>query len=552
MRPLLYLEIRQFINSIKNTLRNPKRLIPVLIMAAWVTSWFVQAILSAMGAPIPRASYNVSLSGQQFELVHAVVFIVMVIGSMAVMYSAFTSGLLVFSIAHIDFMFPTPINRRSVLLIKLVKDYMKFGFWVAFLAVFITSTSTDLRNRWLTTDGMLGLGAVFALLLLVVNIAHTINIVFTFGFERLKQTGLVIKGILLVGVASAVGAGIYQYVVTGNTFASILWAVDSPVVNFVFAPAKWAATLFLAPFYGVTSEGYLQFVLLWILAAASFALLLSRKENVYEPSLGISVKYAKRRQAMQSGDYSRIRIDEMMEKGTRRLGGLPIPAFGQGAAALVWKNLLTKYRVSRTQLILMAILPIVIIFSIRRMISDARVLQNMPLLLLYSTYILSLMSQVEFRAELRHANILKAAPIPAWKAMLAQVITGTIYLAAGITILAAAMWFVIPETRGSLLIMCMVSAPFIGFATISAATIPSLLYPDTRDAAQNYICNMLGFFLVSIAAIPTIVLGGTLLGLTDVPEWIIVLTVSVANVIVGASGVSIAGSIFCRFDPTSE
>ena len=99
-------------------------------------------------------------------------------------------------------------------------------------------------------------------------------------------------------------------------------------MNVVLAPVKWCSTLVLTPLIGFTgSEGWLQLGSLLGLSLASGLLLLSRKENIYEPSLGISVKLARRRAAARSGDYSLMREEAMREKG-------PEADMGRHAAAV--------------------------------------------------------------------------------------------------------------------------------------------------------------------------------------------------------------------------
>lgn len=555
MRALLYLELRQLVNSIRNTTRSPKRLIPMLIMAAWIFSWLLQNILFLTGTPVPQPSgpnVNEAIRQLPIEMIHAGVFLLLSFGSMVVVFQGFSSGLLIFSIAHIDFLFPTPVSRRKVLAVKLLKDYLKYGMWTAFFFLFVGLPALGSLNVSFWPSGLCGIAGVTALLLLVVNVAHTINLVFTFGFERLRQAGAVIKSVLVAALASAVIFGLYQYSATGDSYASILWAADSPFVKFVFAPAQWCSTLILAPIVGVVREDLAHLGYLWLLAVGSFVLLMSRKENVYEPSLGISVKFAKRRQAIRSGDYAGIRMDEMLERGATSPTGFSIPPFGRGAVALVWKNVLSKFRVSRSQFAVMIVLPALVVFLIRRFIDEPPVLSNLPFLLLYMAYVLSMMAQQEVRSELKYANILKPMPIAGWKVMLVQSLTASLYLGAGVLAFGASMRLLAPETRSELLVLCIVTAPFLGFATISTTMIPSLLYPDARDSAQNYICNMVGFLLISIATIPTIVLGIVLLAVAEVPYLYAVALICAANVIVGAAAVSISGSLFRRFDPTSE
>lgn len=555
MKPLLYLELRQFINAVKNTVRSPKRLIPTLIIAAWLISSILGNLLFMTGAagskPQGFGHGAEVLKNVPMELINAGTFLFLSVGCMLIIYQAFTSGMLIFSIAHIDFMFPTPISRRKVLLVKLIKDYLKYGFWVGLLFVLISSPVLGALDLPLFPAGFISILGLLALMLLVVNVAHTINLVFTFGFERLKQQGLLIKAILLIALTSAVGVGIYQFTQTGDSFASFILAADSPVVNVVFAPAKWCAPLVLAPLGGVVGDDYMHLGLLWLLAGASFALILSRKENVYEPSIGISIKTAKRRQAVRSGDYTDVRIEAIRERGTRRSRGPALPPFGRGAVAILWKNLLTKYRMSSAPVVVLLVLPLGL-FLIRHFVKQPFMFNLLPGILIYMVYVLSIVAAAEVRAELKYANILKSMPISAWKVMLAQAVYGAVYLGLGVAAFAICMAIVIPQTRGELLLLSAVAAPFIGFASISAAMIPSLLYPDSRDAAQNYIYNLVGFLLVSIAMIPTVVLGAVLWWLVGAPQYVTILSICAANVLVGAAAVSISGSIFRRFDPTSE
>ncbi|MCE5200878.1 MAG: putative ABC exporter domain-containing protein [Armatimonadota bacterium] len=554
MKPLIYLEIRQIINSIKYATRSPKRLIPLLLMGAWICSWLIQGTAFVSGDIKPRHTDLGLIQHLPVETIEAIIFIVLSIGSMMVMYNAFSSGTMVFSLAHIDFLFPTPVSRRHVLLLQLFKDYIKYGFYVTFLFLVIGAPMYSGLGVALFPWGLLSITAVTALLLTVVNLSHTIYIVFTFGFERLRQAGILIKIALGIGPVTAVGFGIYQYIQTGSSYASILWATNSPVVSFVFAPARWCATLLLAPLLGVTAEEWFHFVCLWLLAGASFALLMSRRENIYEPSLGISTRFALRRQRMRFGDFAGARVDALKEKGTRHLGGLDIPPFGAGATALLWKSLVVRYRVSRSQVALMLIVPVLVIFVIKHTIADqiTDMLPYAPAVLLYVVWLLSLTAPTEMRNELKQANILKSMPIAAWKVMLAQTVNSVIYLTAGVLVFSGAMWWIIPETRGPVLLSCIIGAPFLGFANISLTAIPGVLYPQNRDVAQNYISGLLSFFLVSLAVIPSVVLGVLCLIFFRTSYYTAALIISAANIAVGAAGVTISGLIFRRYDPTGD
>jgi len=552
LKPLIYLELTLLINSIKNTVRSPKRLIPMLLIGAWVIAWFVQSLMILMGeSPLPAQPDLKTLAGLPIDEIRLVLFALFSVGSIMVMYGAFSSGMMVFTVAHIDFLFPTPISRRKVLLVKLFKDYVKYGFWVAFLFLLVGAPLFGVLRVSIMPWGLASVAGMLALLLLVVNLAHTINIVFTFGFERLKQAGFAIKAILIGVPATALAYGVYHYFSTGQTLESITMALQSPAIEFVFAPAKWCADLFLAPYRHMVGDDWVHLGLLWLMAAASIAILLSRRENVYEPSLGISVNYAKRRHAMQTHDYTDIRVAAMQEKGQKRIRGLAIRPFGLGATAFLWKNVVLRYRLHHNQLIFMALVPLLLVYFANRYMPPELV-RHVHYMLLYMVWVMSLAAQGEIRVDLKYANIVKSMPIAPWKVVFAQVASSVMYLFGGLLLFSAYMWLLIPGIDRVLLVASVFAATLMGFATISAVSIPSILYPDTKDQTQNYLCGVFGFLLSTIALGPTLVLGSTLAFFFRLPIVLTLAIVSAANIIIGLAGVSISGTIFRKFDPTGE
>jgi len=554
LKPLLYLEIRQFVNSLKNTLRSPKRLIPALIMAACFFSWALNMALVTAGLGRPSAhGLGATIGTSEYaEMIRAGAFLLLCFGSLAIIYQAFASGSLVFAIAHIDFLFPTPIPRRSVLLVKLGKDYLKYAFWVTFFVAFLGLPTVAAMNLSLFPYGLLSIAALTAYLLFIVNISHTINIVFTFGFERLRQARRLVKFVLALVVISAMALGVYQYGSSGQLSLGLRGAAGSPIIQTIFAPAAWCADVVVAPLMPPRDTDIAHLGLLWLLAGASFVLLMSRRENIYEPSLGVSVRAIRVRQAMRSGDAVALRVQMMREKGRTSAGLLVIPPFGRGAVALLWKGLLMRCRMSWNQIVAMLVLPPLVSYLMQRCIPLDEVLRFLPVILIYMSFILSITVQPQVRAELKHANILKAMPVSPWKVMLVQAINGSVYLAAGILVFAASLWLFVPAARGELLEACAVGSPFLGFACISATIIPALMYPDMRDSAQNFFSNLIGFMLISVAIVPTIVIGVVLIGLLKVSYYVALFPLCAVNALIGAAGVAVSGAIFRRFDPTSE
>jgi hypothetical protein len=525
-------------------------------VAAFAFAWIMQTVLLLANAPRPGQFGWKTLGATVHieSLVHSGAFLLLSFGTAVFIFQAFSTGSLIFSIPHIDFLFPTPISRRSVLLMKLLRDYVKYTLWIAGAAIFIGAPVMQTLGGSLYPYGLVSIAALVAYLLFVINVTHTLNIIFTFSFERFKQLGIAIKILLILAIASSVVVGTWHFASTGSADFSLRDAADSPVIKTVFAPADWCSSLILSPVTALNAQKirFDKLLLLWVLAFVSFMALLSRKENIYEPSLGVSVKVARMKQAMRSGDATALRVQTLQEKGARRAKLLFFPQFGQGATALLWKNLLVRYRMSWGQLLLIAFLPPALVIAIQRLVVWEELLQNLPFILVYMAFLLSITVQPQVRAELKHANILKAMPISAWNVVFVQVMSGTIYLALGTAAFAGSMWLFVPATRTSLLLACTIGSIFLGFACISATVIPALLYPDTRDQAQNVFCNLLGVSLVAVALVPTVVLGVILGILLRFSAIVVVIPVCVINAILGFAGIGVSGAIFRRFDPSGD
>ncbi|MFQ3550108.1 MAG: putative ABC exporter domain-containing protein [Armatimonadota bacterium] len=555
MRPLLYLEYRQLINSIKNLARHPKRLIPAILIIAWITSWMMQGAITFSDNDKSSLTPNLNvISFIPIELIHTIVFITLCVGTFLVIYGAFSSSILAFTIAHIDFLFPTPVKRKYVLLTKLIKDYLKYFLWVGFFFIVIGLPTLNSIGVNFFPLGIVSIISTSLLMILVVNISHTLNIIYTFGFEKLKQSGLIFKIVLVVLFSSILIISIVEYIFTGDSFAGRIMSSDSIVVRTIFAPIGWTTDLILSPLLGITDDGYNSLFWLFVISFISFLVLISRKENVYEPSLGISVKTARRQNALKYGDIASIRLDEMREKGVVKPDGFSITPFGVGAIALFWKYLIQKYRISKKQIIFMVAIPFLAMYLITvfaKTETAIRAMQYMPIILLYIVWILSITVHAELGSELRHANIIKSMPIAPWKVMLAQISGGTFYITFGTLFFALAMVVVIPQTRNEYLLASLSIAPSLCFVSISAMTLAGILYPNTGDVAQNYISGMVGFVFISLAAFPTMVLIIFYQWLPIFTLPIQALTIIIANLLYAGGWIALSGIAFKKYDPTS-
>ena len=555
MKSLIYLESRIFINSIRNLSRSPKRLIPGLIFFAWLVAsianlWQVTNYTSSHGSPQFDA-----LQAMPIERIETGVFILLASVSAVIIYNAFDSGIMAFSISDIDFLFATPLPRQDVLMFRLLKDYLKYTVWVLLMTVFmlpLISAGFGAIGLSLMPEGLISLSAILALVYLVANVAHLINIIFSFSFQRMQTAGVVVKSVILAVPAMAVIYTLIQFFKTGDIWVSLLWAVDSPVPQYLFAPAKWAAGLLLAPLIGMTSEGWGQLFMLWVLAGATFLVLLSRRENIYEPAIQTSVKTAKRRSAISSGDQMELSVNRLREKGVKRRGMITLPSSASPLEAVFWKNVLVRYRSSTLRVIFSLLAPILVVIYLWKAIPDKQVVAYLPLFIAYMSFILPFSVQPEMRSDLRYAAVIKSTPVSGVGVMLAQAACTLLYAIPGIIGMGLAFWFLMPASRGELLYASSITAVFLLFSNTTAFMIAGLLYPNNKDIAQNYLCVIVGMIFSGIIFAPTVVIAFFTKWYLDLSISQSAAAVCLANIILGAAGVTLAGQIYRAYEPSGE
>jgi len=555
LKSLIYLESRIFINSIRNLSRSPKRLIPGLIFFAW--------LIATIANLWQVSNYNSSHSSPQFDALQAMpigrietgVFVLLASISAIIIYNAFDSGIMAFSISDVDFLFATPIPRQDVLMFRLLKDYLKYTVWVLLMTMFmlpLISAGFGAIGLSLMPEGLISLSAILALVYLVANIAHLVNIIFSFGFQRMQTAGVVVKSVILAVPAIAVVYTLIQYFRTGDIWVSLLWAVDSPVPQYLFAPAKWTAGLFLAPLIGMTRDGWGQLFMLWVLAGFSFLILLSRRENIYEPAIQTSVKTAQRRSAISSGDQMELIVNKLRDKGVTRRGMVTLPSSASPLEAVFWKNVLVRYRSSTLRVIFSLLAPILVVIYLWQVIPDKQVVVYLPLFIAYMSFVLPFSVQPEMRSDLRYAAVIKSTPVSGLGVMLAQAACTLLYAVPGIFGMGLAFWFLMPASRGELLFASSVTAVFLLFSNTTAFMIAGLLYPNNKDVAQNYLCVIVGMIFSSLIFVPTVIIAlftKWYLGLSITES---AAAVCLANVILGAAGVTLAGQIYRAYEPSGE
>lgn len=546
MKILLHLELRQLANYARLTLRSPKRLIPVLLMAVWLLMVLGPHLLMASGlpsVPFPTVAFRIP------DHVWSAAFAVLSLAMIYMAQKGFSESIIIFRPADIDFAFPTPIRRQAIMTLKLLSLYAKCGAYVLFIVLLVTAQS------WMIAR--LQTGLVFASALAVIlyaifltNICTVINLVATFRPGGKWWLAWFVRGAAYFLIAFAAWRMLSGYLETSDVAQSVVYALRHPVFLVLMLPAKWTADLGLAMFTGWGPGLSRELAALGALAAASFALVLQRKENPYEPSLAVSATRAAMRDAFRSGGWGRAR--QMLWKQKQAAPG--IRPFGRGAVALIWKNLNTAIRTSRKVLVAIPMVmaaALVVIRSFVPQVTGGEVEAVTAVGLAYVIFILSTMMLHSFRADMKQANILKPMPISAWQLVGAGMVHGALLIAlfTWITVaLVAAFYGLQPR---SLLLTLAVAMPFVAYGSLCWQAVAAVIYPNWDDLTQRYIGGMLSGLGVVLGLGPPAVIGvlGWYLKIGVVPT-----ALAMAFVSAGISVVAVALSsyLYRRYDPTDE
>lgn len=526
----------------------PKRLLIGIFIALWIAA-SLASILYSRDMPGPPVPYFGLMTPVQMEALWAFIFIFLSLGSLAVLYSSLSEGLLVFSIPEIDFLFSTPINKRLVLLTKLLRDHLKAGIWTAFFILLLSRTIRLATMAKFFPDIFFMWLALVLLWTFVAHTAHTMNIIATFRFAGLRYAKASVK-IVCAGLAAAL-------IISALSFSR--WPLPASYFNVhflskVFFPIKWATNVIMAPVWGVVNETLLNIAGLLAISTGTMVVLLSLRYNIYEPSLSVSAKTARMRRAIRNSGLAAIKAEQIRESTGKGKTAFSIPMFGKGASVLLWKNLTVRLRAAAFPTFTVLLLPPVACLAAVKAIPDqiSGIDGRIPFgILFYLMWIVSWTALKEIRSELRQTAILKAMPFSAYETVF--------FLSSGAAVLPVllvlsgtlSIWTILPNTDANFAIAALLGLPAFALASVSSAMTISLLYPNMRDIVQGFSASWAALILNGILLAPSAVL--TALGMVfSVNPLMIGMSLLVLNIGAYSLLCIIGASLFRKFDPESD
>lgn len=547
MKVLVYLAYRQSINTIKYITRSPKRLIPAILFAGIILNAVITHLFLLPNERLSKTPEEVISIPP--DIMWTAAFLILSLLVVWAIRSAFAEGLLVFSASYVDFLFPSCVPRRSILLMKLLGDYAKV-FFIIGVATYLMIPMM-IRPLVFIPNNMLWYIWIPVSLLLITatNVSHTLNLIASTGIQRFAVANQVVKTVILLVLATILTFAGYYYLRTGDLGASLISAMQSAPVKIILIPITWTTDLMMA---AVNNEfaPWMKLRLFWLLllSVGTTVILFLRRENFYEPSLLKSERMARVKAAKAAGDIGAIRIEMMRGKTKQSASRSPLPPFGRGATAILWKMLVIKLRVGGWRIILPFVLIAAASVAAEKFIKIPEILWYAPFVIPYFVWVYLNSTPQLMRGELMQIEIIKCIPDKGLRIVLMIVLNQWINIAFLVIGTAVCMAILMPSINYRLLWILSLACITCSLPSIAVGSIFGILYPGTKDKSDRLMATYLTLPAIWIPIIPTLIITGlaTVIGISIfwTAFWLVI-----TNIALTWTALVIAGIVFRNTDP---
>jgi hypothetical protein len=541
IRAITLLSWWQLRNSVRTSLTDVRKLIPLLVFLFFIGTQVLSAVfMASVRPPVPSEAAE-AIHGR-LDLISGAVFVALALIALAIIDYGFSGGFLTFPLADVDYLFPSPVPRRLVLAYRLAARTGTAFFQAAFLFYVVVWRLADV-----VSPRGADLGASFAALCALffclggyANLAFTLKLVF--GFGRYAVVRRWTAG-LLIGAAALVGYMLWQHGWTGLSGLARGW-----VPTALFYPCRLAADAAVAPLSGADATSAL--LLLVGFYAGTLAVLFARNENFYEATLEGSERAARLLQAAREQNWSAIFAIQAERRRAARGNGkerpYTVPPFGRKGMAVFWAHLCAAAKRPFPNFILPLAGGAALPFAAQLL--DRRVAAFITAAIsAYLLFILAMSGIQVFRQAIQRP-IIRPLPIPPWQVVLADVAPRVLSITLFCWAAGAALWTggaPYSDVVAPLLITCLPAAMAL---LHQIQYLLALWYPDAQDKLQQLLAGFISLFLTGGAL--------TLMGLLvavpvvlNAPAWLTSVVFVLPTLTATAGAAALSAYVYRRFEP---
>lgn len=563
MHPLLYLTARQFVNGLKRSLTTPKRLISLIFVFGYYFLFFVRP-WSGSRTPASFARTSFHFPFPALGVLDAVIFGVFCVVTTILALGTF-SNRSSFRQADVDVLFATPVDPKSVLIFRLVREYL-FTLLIPFFLVLVTYRPTtaglqtlfaSMPNKTYAPFAFKAASAMWFLLAMawvaVRYAAGTFVGRSDLQSDRNQRNVTIASWVLGVGVLTFVGLSLSADPTWGGAYR---FAHSLPA-RIVFFTATAATAGAMAPLEANWLELVLGIAALGSLALIAFKVAVSQVGWMYDQAAR-GFDSASARTLQQQGDISGL-MAERARKGKLRVGRttwLHRLRVG-GAPALVWKEAVLQSRGLKSVITVMGLYILALnVFPV--LLSRNQRSQNIDFgagyaflgIQAFGAFMMaSTVAQTGYLELLKRVDLQKPLPFPSATIVLAEVVAkampGTVVTWASSAVVLAAAPSMFPFVAAAVL-----AAPTLAILMCATTLAVTLLFPDVDDATQRGFRGLMTLLGMALLGAPGVIAFGLLAAFLNAPPVVAALAFAAINLGLSVLVSTYAGNLYSDYNPS--
>jgi|GEM_PF-2228628 len=543
MRPVALLNFWKLKNAFRTVASDPRKYGPILFFGSITlfSLFMAQFGLDHFPAAITEARLF------DPEVLRAITFFCMILLSMSVIDIGLGDGLLAFPMPDVDYLFPSPIPRRTVLanrLPALTLNAIFFGGLVLVVYSVLSHMGHPVLNGIsnYNNPGWVNPAALF----FGVGFYFNLSMFLSIQLQNRRQLHVWVLGFFAVfGLAF----GLIWWGIGGATAVRVL---NSDTLQWIFKPASLATEVLVDTF--VHRNALLATSWLCFAYIGSLLPMFLTKANWYEQSI-VSSERITRLRAAAKGGISGVLAEKSSEIKHRTSREYTVSPFGAGAVALFWAHLCAAAKRPFYNFVLPMVGGLALgifggLASQKNPGMEWMAYGAFGGIGAYATMLFMQIARTGTEAAIRRRELLSPLPIPGWKAVTANL--GVPQIAMTLFGLGTALAYAATRAPYALLIMTCF-AVFLPIRTFGRMTLQYLIvlgYPDAADKIQQVVS--VGVY--SLMTVPFLILEGLALipGLILQSFWIGIISLTLVQIPIIATLLFFAGLASDRAIATGE
>jgi hypothetical protein len=458
------------------------------------------------------------------------------------LFTSFGDSAVPFTGAEVDFLFPAPFSRRSLLGYKILKTSLGTAFTTLIFSILLLRYSTSwiacFVGIWLTVQFM----QLFAMS--VIMVGQTIGERAYTGARR----------------AVLIAAALLAIIAIGPTLIAHLHS--SPIDFIIHVHATIAGRVLLAPFdifaHAITART--PDLLKWAIPAflinlLMLAIVIGLDANYLETAATLSQRRYERRQRARSGGIARL-----TDGSGPRFRVIQLPRWG-GAGPIAWRQLIGAARSSRALLILLIVIAIAGgTFILQYRGGSVSSLGKLLGAVAWMNMVFISMLKFDFRDELDRLDLLRSLPVRPIAVAAAEVFTPVLVLTLMQFTLLVAVALCFKDGWKVALLVAAFAVPFnvlhVGIENTLFLMFPlrsaGLIAGDMQLFGRQMVIFPCKFLLLLSALSVAAAVGtvGYILGNKSWPAFGAVAWVALS--VVALATIPLLGRAYARFDPSID